>query len=369
MNERYRQEVGRIQASDTFKQQLKDAMSRQKRGSFRFPYLKAAFCTALGLLLLCAITLSVPGFFEAPLPMLKIDRQETVSSHNLGTVGTLGNNAEELAHNVPYMPQEGDVLPVYENPWSEESPYLSESDDAELLPLLETFAKRFLLDEYQIAHLHEQLSTDMLNSNIYLQADIGRLILSSRDSAYLLLSDPQAYDLSGDSQAEVIAKTEQFLKEYPLVDPDEAYIDVSLTAHTPNANRWQIRVSRQQDDPKETLIEQQLNAFQLTLDPQGHLASISCIAVDTAQPLGEYPLKSRQEALQELYDGTCSPSSPAIAKDAQIAYTEVVYGRYLSDAYDMPYYKFYVLQKMGESSSYVPYYVIAVDEEWIQMEE
>ena len=35
----------------------------------------------------------------------------------------------------------------------------------------------------------------------------------------------------------------------------------------------------------------------------------------------------------------------------------------------MPYYKFYVLQKMGESSSYVPYYVIAVDEEWIQMEE
>ena len=231
------------------------------------------------------------------------------------------------------------------------------------------FAKRFLLDEYQIAHLHEQLSTGMLNSNIYLQADIGRLILSSRDSAYLLLSDPQAYDLSGDSQAEVIAKTEQFLKEYPLVDPDEAYIDVSLTAHTPNANRWQIRISRQQDDPKETLIEQQLNAFQLTLDPQGHLASISCIAVDTAQPLGEYPLKSRQEALQELYDGTCSPSSPAIAKDAQIAYTEVVYGRYLSDAYDMPYYKFYVLQKMGESSSYVPYYVIAVDEEWIQMEE
>ena len=59
MNERYRQEVGRIQASDTFKQQLKDAMSRQKRRSFRFPYLKAALCTALGLLLLCAITLSV----------------------------------------------------------------------------------------------------------------------------------------------------------------------------------------------------------------------------------------------------------------------------------------------------------------------
>lgn len=367
MNERYRQELDQIKASAAFKQQLKEEMLQKRSRRAHFSHPKAALCTAFCLVLLLTIALRPHFFSERALPLLKIDQQETGGFHNLGTIGTLGDDANALAHNNPYVIQEGDTLAVYANPYSEESPYLSNYTDEELLPLLEAFAQRFQLKKYEVAHFFSEAPSSMLNSNLYLQSDIGKLILSSKDSAYLLLDESYSIDLSGDSQEEVRTKAVRFLNEYPLIDPEQALIDVSLVEHVSDANRWQIRISQQRIDPKEALVEQQLHAFVLTLDQQGLLASISCIAVNTSQPLGQYPIKSQEDALQDLREGNYSPSyAHAVNADATIAYTEIVYGRFLSDDYYLPYYKFYVLQTSDAWQTYVPYYVIAVDDAYLQ---
>lgn len=367
MKEKYRSEVSQIQASAHFKEHLKEQMAQNE-----VP-LRAPLLSFKSIVLLCScLLLIITSLFiytylsRASLPLLMISSNTSSQPFGIGSIGTLGNDASLLKHQNPYTPQENDTLPVFTNPYAKENWYLSTQEDEVLLPILEKMAKQFHLEDYTVKHMEEDPDPYMINSNLYLECAEGKLILFTKTSAYFLLNEETRYDLSGQTQEEVRIKTERFLSQCDWIDFEEPLIDVILTQHIEGNNRWQILISEEKEDPKASLIEQQLHSFTLTLDSEGMLQSISYQDVDTSNALGNYPLKSEQEAIESLLQGNyISYFSQQIEQDDPIEAIEIVYGTYATNDYYLPYYKFYVLQEVENTQFYVPYYVIAIQDDYL----
>ncbi len=367
MKEQYQSEVSQIQASARFKEQLKERMAHGE----------APLCAPLpsfkNIVLLCScLLLIITSLFayaylsKPSLPLLTISSNTSNQPSGIGSIGTLGDDASLLKHQNPYTPQENDTLPVFANPHAEENWYLSTQEDEVLLPILEKMAKQFHLEDYTIKHMEKDPDPYMINSNLYLDCAEGKLILYTKTSAYFLLNEETSYDLSGQTQEEVRLKTERFLTQFDWIDFEDPLIDVMLTQHIEGSNRWQILISEEKEEPTDALIEQQLHSFTLTLDSEGMLQSISYQDVDTSDVLGNYPLKSEEEALDALLQGNCiSYFSEQVQQYDPIGFWEIVYGTYATNDYYLPYYKFYVLQDVGNTQFYVPYYVIAIQDDYL----
>ena len=127
--------------------------------------------------------------------------------------------------------------------------------------------------------------------------------------------------------------------------------------------------------PEQTLLNYCFRRAELFLSAEGQLTQLVLHdELCCAEPLGDYPLISRQEAETLLRQGSFISSVPyAVTADSEIGAVELVYRTSSADADFLPYYLFYVVLT-GEETEISPpsgireyglYYVPAVQEEYL----
>lgn len=375
MIEQYKKEVSQIVASETFQQQLIHAMAEKQQTKHDVNWRPVIIYLCIFFLCLSSIFL-YQFIYPHPAQLQVLDLSPPTNDTpafsyplgGFGTIGTLGNDPNLFHHNHPYPIKENETLPVYANLYANDDPYLSNYPDDEMLPVLEEMAKRLHIQNYTIQHFDDpNTNRFLMNSNIYLQCDQGKLILFTKNTAYFMIDEDISIDLGGDTQEEVLAKFQSFLKQQAFIQIEDPWIDVTLLNQLGEDKQWNIYVSEKKKQAKDTFIEQQFHSFVLTTDHQGRLQHIACYDIDTSSPVGSYPVKTEQEAINDLKAGMYYPSyQPEVEQNAAIAYSEIVYDTIAGNAYYLPYYKFYVLQNVGDEQYYSAYYVIAIQNKYIQ---
>lgn len=365
MSKQYQNEVSHIHADPQFKEQLKQQMAQHETMRI-FPIRKAFAAFIACLLLLVTSIYAYQHSSHSPLAVLSIVSNDEQVLSGIGNSFSLGNDDSLFEHQTSDLLKDLDALPVFANPYAQDSLYLSSEPEQALIPILETMAASFHMQDYQIEHFDETADPSMINANVYLQNKDGKLILYSKTCASFILDEDISIDLSGNTQEEVMKKTQQFLARYEWISVQDPLIDVLLISQPENKNCWQICISENKADAAEALIQQQLHGYTLSLSADGTLDAITYQTVDTSHSLGNYPLKAKQEALDALLEGDYYPTYQSAVDDNVISdHYEIVYDQMATNAYYLPYYKFYVLMTIHDVSFYMPYYVIAVQDAYL----
>lgn len=95
-----------------------------------------------------------------------------------------------------------------------------------------------------------------------------------------------------------------------------------------------------------------------------------------AEKLGDYPLISKEEAYELLYQGNCISSfNEAPSRDAEIADVQLTYTNFHNYEYQIPYYRFlvdvtgqYGMREQDGLKSYGLYYVPAIEQQYYRWE-
>ena len=377
MYKKYIEEIDKIYATSTYKEHLKQVMIEKQTKIYHLPIFKIAVSIVSCLLLILSVFSiyyfnsdhNVSFLSKHEFSPLLIPNNPSPGYGGLGLVGHLGNDTSLFPHNNPYTIDEHDRLPVYEDRNYNESIYMSDYSDEEIIALLEKAADVFNTNDYTIEHLQEDIYSSVVNSDIYLNADYGEIDLLSKYKFRLCLKEP--YHIGIKTQKEVEQNILVFLEEYNLIDIEDPLIDVYITNHVDDSNPWRVRISRKTGNEIQDLIENQLHYYELYIDSSGTVTEIVYFDMDALNKVDNYPIKSIDTALKQLEDGSfIYPfNRKEIIDSSDVAYTEIVYDCFDTRKYYMPYYKFYVKKQFDDGSSYYyAYYVCAIQEKYIEFE-
>lgn len=378
MDKKYIEEIDEIYASSQYKAHLKQVMLEQQTKTYHLPVFKIAV-SLVSCLLLVLFGFSIyyfnsdhnVSFITKHEPSSLIIPNNPSSRHGgLGLGGNLGNDPNLLSHNNPYKIDEDDLLPVYEYHNYDESEYMSDNADEEIITLLKKAADVFNIHDYAIEYLSEDISSFLMNSDIYLKTDYGDLDLLSKYKFRLRLKEP--YHIGIKTQEEVEESILFFLEENNLIDIEDTLIDVYITNHVDISNPWRVRISKKTGNEIQGLIENQLHYYEFYIDSFGTLTEIIYFDIDALDKVDDYPIKSIDTALKQLEEGDIAyPYNVQESIDqSDVAYTEIVYDCFDTRKYYMPYYKFYVKYQFDDGSSYYyAYYVCAIQDKYIEFEE
>lgn len=135
---------------------------------------------------------------------------------------------------------------------------------------------------------------------------------------------------------------ELFQIENPLVD---VRVNYGVSQNNKVEKGYSIEVYETEKNPVDKFVSQ-LQSVSLYTDEDGYLYGYRINQKDTSTSIGNYPIKSLEEAKAELHSGKYRSdvgSMPGITIDLdEIAYSELVYLDDESLDYFLPYYKFYV---------------------------
>lgn len=133
-----------------------------------------------------------------------------------------------------------------------------------------------------------------------------------------------------------------FQIENPLVD---VRVNYGVSQNNKVEKGYSIEVYETEKNPVDKFVSQ-LQSVSLYTDEDGYLYGYRINQKDTSTSIGNYPIKSLEEAKAELHSGKYRSdvgSMPGITIDLdEIAYSELVYLDDESLDYFLPYYKFYV---------------------------
>lgn len=168
---------------------------------------------------------------------------------------------------------------------------------------------------------------------------------------------------------------ELFQIEDPLVDVNVGY---AVSQDDKVEKDYFIEVYETEQNPVDKFVSQ-LQSVSLYTDDDGYLYGYRIKKKDTSTFIGNYPIKSLEEAKAELHSGKYRSdigSIPGITIDLdEIAYIELVYLDDESLDYFLPYYKFYVPTEFKDSyftkhhiplKSYGTFYVPAIESKYLK---
>lgn len=289
--------------------------------------------------------------------------------------------ASELIHNNPYDVDKGTkTLPVYQNlnisgrfGMNEVTRYTRKEE----IEILEHYASVMNIKEYQI---------NELEGGTLLISDICDIQINSKDRIMIEFSE-KAMDnnmliyTENDTKKDVIERIEQLIK-YPILkgvfDFSQANIDVEQGYYFNDIDQtyrpsWEIKVSDGKGSQTNKLVNNQLNAIDISASEDGYLSMITIELKNTKQKIGNYPIISLEEAKQQLIKGHYITSSWSLGDIECISYMEMVYFKKKNLDYFMPFYKFYmplkdqdiIIKHDDRLVTYVAYYVPAIHSDYL----
>lgn len=408
-NENYKKELNLIKADEKWKAQMKAKMYAETNNKVEAKEIKDRNGNfkryALGSLCICLIVsgILVYHYFnsistdENKLPILDNNEQEEDQNKeelqilNLNEddffVGGMGfegyelYDASELIHNNPYDVNKGTkTLPVYQNlnisgrfGMYEIARYTRKEE----IEILEHYASVMNIKEYRIDELEEEtlLISDICDIRIYSKDGI---IIEFSEKA---IDDNMLVYTKDDTKKDVIERIEQLIKHPRLkevFDFSQANIDVQRRYGFYDIDQtyrpsWEIKVSNGKGSQTNKLVNNQLNAIDISASEDGYLSKIAIEFKNTKQKIGNYPIISLEEAKQQLIKGHYITSSWFQGDIEHISYVEMVYFKNNSLDYFMPFYKFYmplkdqdmVIKHDDRLVTYVAYYVPAIHSDYL----
>ncbi len=373
------------------------------RRNLWWPVLAAAACAALALGALwnsrSKPTVSIPP--EPSLPKLSVDWQRGNTGFECYSVLYV----EQLENGNPWQKMELTTLPVYK-PTIRQVPsiggyhFQGGLNGAEMEALARQVAARFGCVVERIQHYPDEaekqrfkeMGKDGYPLPYLAVAECGECYVRVQgDGSWQIywqngLPLPPEYKPSVGQGADpaLAVRTQAYLQssygnKFPFANPAGAlfgdYRHVFDEQQMPKgyARQWTYIFYDRQGDPKEQFLQYQFKTVQFSVQEDGRLWAIQFREASRAQPLGEYPILTPEEAEAQLLAGRFLTTAPekVVAKNA-VRKVELCYRTGGFEAQYMPWYRFYV--ELPDSASptglraFGAYYVPAVRPEYLDKE-
>lgn len=323
MINRYKKELDQIHAGREFKERLRRKLSESGRTAPAQTHrlvLSGSLSVAVLVLLVAVMIFHLS--MKKPQPLSIPDLQAIPLSENeflIGGLGGIGTPEEvDFSHtDLQAISIQAEVLPVYKNKnavrTTETPTSLPEDKSREKL---EDYALRLGIKDYTLKN--EPMGMELKSSD-------WSVMLIYRTEAMISYTGKESQPfIGGKTKEEVLRNVRLLLEEkqnwFGLESPR---IDVCADAYHPNENNWQIRVIEETGDPVENLTAYQTNYIQIFTDSDGHFSMFRIFSEDLSLKIGNYPIKTQEEALQDLSDGKAF--QPLIQGDpSQVFFSEII---------------------------------------------
>lgn len=384
MKHEYQRELDQIYADESMKQRFRLAMQTHaietEKPKQHKPIVSISVCALIIMLVFGWMIDSLvnPSSNNAEVPLAKLILHK--DEFQIGGLGSVGYGVQTsipastlFSHNVPLsLPDKTVYLSVFENVNRTEmgevrTPYTKAKGEQ----VLREYSERLKLQDTEILYDND--------GQPYVNSLIGTMWLRDQDGVMFTFHPSYIEDhpiaLSADSKEEVQANIENIQKNVPDLIPfqkpwiDIIYMDMTLQ----QSKQWQIQISETSEDPAQNFINHQMKQMMLYADENGNLASIYFPTYDLRKQVGNYPIKTYEEAKKDLQDQNNIFFQQEGNLD-EIVYAEIVYHTAYRATYYMPYYRFIVkakdqsiLMNQKSGSVYVDYYVPAVQNQYFQI--